>query len=198
MGAKEAALRVNCVCASCNNGWMNELDYEAQALFVDAAVIGAPRRLKALSEQKLVARWCAKIALLFAQTQAAPIIEEETHRAVFDGELPDRTMIWLVSTVAPDYVACGLPKTWGLGGPAENAYFVTFGVNSLIAQVLMPKADAPAFEVDRGGNHSIMKQLWPPSLTGLTWPPPMHMRWDEVDKLSNDFQQKPPGVGWGA
>ena len=72
------------------------------------------------------------------------------------------------------------------------AYFITFGVGHLVAQVMIPLAAvADGSRVRRRLVDGTLKQLWPDLLTPLVWPPPQTLTWAEMDD-SADFQTIEP------
>jgi hypothetical protein len=191
--ADEVDLKVNSACDSCNSGWMNRLDDQAEAVFLDHAVRGYDVRLDRMDDKALVARWCALIAVLTDQVQQERVLGPDEHQALFQGEVPEGTLIWLLRTEPPAWQINLFVEPRGLqfNDPSAHpghAYLVTFGINHLVAQVFVPTERTPkGVEVDRSGNASILRQLWPAPLTPFIWPPPNSVVWEDMPKLSDAF-----------
>jgi hypothetical protein len=191
----EADIKVKCACERCNSGWMDRLDHEAEDVFLTHAAIGYPVTLSRTEDQQTVARWCSLIAALVDQTQAHPTVEPATHEAVYHGEVPARTLIWLLRTEPPPFTvtAWAEPRGWQMASgsnPPRDAYFITFGVSHLVAQVFIPTERTPqAIEFDRTANAPILRQLWPRPLTPLRWPPPQTIPWAQLPELAEAFQR---------
>ncbi|HEX6699393.1 MAG TPA: hypothetical protein VF101_01545 [Gaiellaceae bacterium] len=98
---KEADFKVRCACKGCNSGWMDRLDRAAERIFATDAARGRETKVERLADRKTLARWCCLVAILWDQKQKPPRLGPDVHRAVFDGEIPDGTGIWLVSVEAP-------------------------------------------------------------------------------------------------
>lgn len=192
----EADIKVNCACDQCNSGWMDELDHAAEDLFLTVAATGHSARLGKLSDQATVARWCALIAALSDQIQAIPVLSKRVHTAVYGGEMPEGTRIWLMRMHPEPFRVRGwidpreLNMTPASGTPDRNAFLVTFGVQYLVGQVFIPMESTPGLDLDfdRKGNASVLRQLWPPLLTPFIWPPPETLRADQRDAVAGWLQ----------
>jgi hypothetical protein len=187
-------LKVNSVCVDCNSGWMNRLDHDAEDLFLTEAALGLAIKLTRHRDKKILARWCALVGALCDQTQDEPTLTTTVHRSIYDGEVPDGTLIWLLRTVPPPWEATGwaLAREMQLKLPTfhnPHAYLVTFGINHFVAQVVvLPKGASEIVTIDRSRNASLLRQLWPPPLTPFFWPPPETLRWDQIEVLADTFQ----------
>jgi len=190
----EADVKVNCVCNTCNSGWMNRLDHQAEDLFLDAAVRGYPVKLERMADKTILARWCLLVAVLCDHIQAVPIVPAGVHRAVFEGGVAEGVRMWTFRTEPPqgDIAVSVQNRTMNLrpaSGEAGDAYFVTFCVHHFVAQAFVPTERTPkgiAFE--RGPNTPIVRELWPAPLTPLFWPPPQTIPWDQMADLADAFQ----------
>lgn len=87
--------RLNRVCAGCNNGWLSELE-QASIPVLDPLISGLDLRLLSVRDQRQVALWAVKTAMLTDLTQAEPILSYRarsrlrTHRAI-----PKGTRVWI-------------------------------------------------------------------------------------------------------
>jgi hypothetical protein len=194
----EADLKVNCACESCNGGWMNRLDLEAEAIFLDHAVRGFSVRVDRHNDKKLLARWCLLVAVLFDQAQETPVLGTDAHEALCQGDLPDGVLIWLLRTEPPQWRVTAWAEPRGLqfndpSAEVAHAYFVTFGVNQLVAQLFVPTERTPeGIEFNRSDNAPVLRQLWPAPLTPFIWPPPRTVGWEQMDELANTLVRPRP------
>src|SRR5262249_11340205 len=87
--------QVRKVCGPCNNGWTSRL--EAQSISaLDSLINTLQLQILSLAEQRQIALWATKTAMMLDNTQSAPIISPvqlarmRTHRAI-----PAGTRVWL-------------------------------------------------------------------------------------------------------
>jgi hypothetical protein len=195
---ERADFKVNCVCARCNDGWMERLDVEAEDIFLTRAVMGVSAKITSPTEKRTVARWCVLIGILFDQGQATPRIGPPVHQSLHAGDVPDGVWVWLAHTEPTD----DAPHAWasvkdielsiGIGGGTVDvryAYFISFGIGHLVVQVLIPTDQTTAgIGFERLVDASIVRQLWPDLLTPLIWPPPQPLPWAEMDQFTRTFR----------
>jgi hypothetical protein len=87
--------RLNRVCAACNHGWLSELEQESIPV-LDPLIRGLELILLSPREQRQIALWAVKTAMMTDLTQAEPILDYgmrsrlRTHRAI-----PGGTRVWL-------------------------------------------------------------------------------------------------------
>jgi hypothetical protein len=91
--AEDAEFVVRAVCASCNNGWMNDLDHAVMPIVVPLIRNDAPPI--ADDERTLLATWATKIALLLEHvrsvselTRRRSLTPPSAYRELFDLRLP--------------------------------------------------------------------------------------------------------------
>jgi hypothetical protein len=171
---------------------MDRLDHAAEALFLTRSVTGIDVKLISQKDKRLLARWCSLIACLCDQTQRVKILNRRTHRAVRYGRPPSGTMIWLFRTVPPDWTIKVYAESRTLAQldslDTPHSYFLTFGINQLVVQVLIPAPGVGGFRAERTGTVGLFRQLWPAPLMPFFWPPPMALRFEDIPKLANAFQ----------
>jgi hypothetical protein len=174
---------------------MDELDHEAEQVFVTQAALGNDVRLGRSSDQRTLARWCCLIGMLFDQTQKKPLLTTEEHATLYRGDIPPRTQIWLLHTNPPALwnEAWGTTRTWELRHHSDpeapfEAYFVTFGVNHLVAQVFIPPKGLPSLAMSQEWMRPFVRHLWPPSVEAFRWPAPSSMPWKLLPDLAEAFQ----------
>jgi hypothetical protein len=199
---ERASFKVNCACGRCNAGWMNDLDLAAEDMFVTAAAKGRSAKLLRPSDKRTVARWCVLVATLFDQGQAQPRLDRTFHEAFYGGAIPEGVGVWLSSVVPDDKAPVAFAFVKDLISEDEDgtdllppAYFATFGVRHLVAQVMIPFSSAPtSIRVRRHtsggilGSGGILRALWPDPLTPLVWPPPEQLDWADMDEFTRSFQ----------
>jgi hypothetical protein len=74
-------LTVKCVCASCNNGWVSQLEDAAKPVLLD--MILDKRRAFTRAEAQAVARWATKTVLMYQQFEPARCSFVEDHYRTF-------------------------------------------------------------------------------------------------------------------
>jgi hypothetical protein len=151
------------------------------------------------AEQHELTRWCSLVAVLTSQTQRAPTVENETAQAVRQGDVPEGVQVWTFMTEPQGtgnvYWSVGKELRHLPGGASDaNAYFVTFGIEHLVAQVFLPTTRTPkGIKFERGRNGAILSQLWPPTGQSFLWPPKT-VPWDSnLTNLINAFTTRRDG-----
>lgn len=95
--SKDAGKTVKGVCASCNNGWMSQLENEAKPLLTPA-IRGEPLALS-VADQRIVATWAAKTALmseLGRLVAPAEFVSRQEHQHLFLHRVPaPGTYVWM-------------------------------------------------------------------------------------------------------
>jgi hypothetical protein len=182
----EADLVVRCVCADCNNGWMNDLDHAAEAIL--NAMCQGEQKVRVVDGALLVfASWAVKMAFLF-DCLFTPLTLRQEDRDFFyrSGIPPDGFVVWVATMESYEEETRSTPMTLvsssDLGG-IEQAFLATFRVLHLVIQVLAPihphtrperQPDAPQH----------VEQAWPRT-EPLEWPLPRgHWLRSEEDFLS--------------
>src|SRR5205823_423049 len=88
--------RVNRVCAQCNSGWLSRLEQESSPILQPLIQGLDDYVFLTLREQRQIALWATKTAMVVDQTQADPLIpftqrsRLRTHRAI-----PRGTRVWI-------------------------------------------------------------------------------------------------------
>ena len=180
-----------CVCARCNNGWMNVLDQDAQPLLA-SLVSSLERHALAPEDQRRSATWAMKVALVldYAVTTSHPdadpsplgIVQPSVRQRLYDDRLPlPDTYVWLAAQNTAEPLILSLaggkqgppPNLLGtplLGEKRHRMYVATFRVNHAIFQVFVPDPDSRWVPI-RGGFDDAVIQLWPPTFRTSYWPP---------------------------
>jgi hypothetical protein len=200
-----ADIKTKDVCRTCNSEWMNKLDLAAEEIFATPAAMGFYRKLAAPAAKITVARWCSLIAVLFDRASDVVRLGTSTYEALYDGDIPDGTFVWLAEALPEqgEPLAFGSTKQLTLQGDVlvreqrdrehGSAYFVTFGVGHLIAQVLMPTADTQeGAMVERRLDPKVIRQLWPDLIVPFGWPPPGPIPARHIQAFLRGFHIDPP------
>lgn len=177
------------VCASCNSGWMSELETEAKPLLtpmIQGKPMGLSRR-----EQRLAATWAAKTAMMLAFThpERRALPDAHLHWLYAQGEPDPHVVIW-IGAYAGDWSGWYSGEILGLGPrerPEGFAYCSTCLLGSLVFQVLghdLNEAMAPlaAPEADR-----LSVQIWPDTRALVRWPPDFTLRDGGLHLFASQF-----------
>ncbi len=102
--AHQPELPIRCVCRPCNNGWMSQLEVQAQR-FLQPMLIGDRCGLD-MAGQTTVAVWSLKTAMVLEaldqpHQRAYSQLEREQLRTL--SAIPWRTSVWLATSVDPSY-----------------------------------------------------------------------------------------------
>jgi hypothetical protein len=205
-------LKVNAACAACNGGWMDELDHDAEDAFLTHAVLGFDVKLSKLRDKETVARWCALVGSLMDQATRAPSLPQRVRDAIRDGNVPGDMQAWVFRTEPPEDrdVIWGGSRHFTLTAQGRETglitthdiYFATFGIKQLVVHLAQPTGPLqPENRLLRDGPQAVVRQLWPPPLTPLIWPPPEALSWeaalampDEIARQTTRIERKgPPG-----
>jgi hypothetical protein len=173
-------------CNPCNTGWMADLESETKWIVAPMLRGQHPIRL-GLAEQRLVALWAVKTALMLELASPGPAaIPASLYRRIYAERVPPpETRVWLgARTVLDDvpadateaavellYAESG-PTTFALSQGDLEGYASTFAANFFVCQVvglLPPDENRPVeFGAVREGP---FLHIWPTTERLLSWPP---------------------------
>jgi hypothetical protein len=153
---------VRCVCADCNNGWMNSLDDRAEDMIqhlakgevvvrvVDAAI-------------PLLAAWATKMALVMECFFPRLIVPQPVRDHLYREQQPHPSVrIWVATMETWDGEVRTTPMSLKSGPEVGGleAYLVTFRLLHLVVQVIVPLHESVRPEHDEWGElHSEVS--WP-------------------------------------
>ena len=162
---------VRCACATCNNGWMQELDTAAREAVTPLAR-GEAGTVSA-NGVRLVSTWAAKIAIVMDSMWGPEILDralKESFRKTL--EPPETWTVWAtaMNPTRPRTRLRGVTLTAEAEADVPQAYFASFSVLHLIVQVFCPLIDGVVFRRSDGYERHTVR-LWP-SPPRLRWPPP--------------------------
>lgn len=168
--------RVRKVCAQCNNGWLSDLEAESIDV-LHPLVSGLERQLVSLREQRQIAVWATKTAMVMDQTQAAPLLPtRQLARMRIQRAIPRGTRVWMGAcdelfpivtshTVRIDHEPLDEPEApWPVG------YYAPMKIGHLCLYAYFPGVDVviqhPAIY------HIALARIWPRRGGSIAWPPP--------------------------
>lgn len=193
-------LKVKAACNDCNSGWMERLDLAAEEAFLTHAVLGFDVKLALMSERTTLARWCALITVLLDQTLRPPTVPRRHHMSLYDGEIPEGFQAWIFRTQPPedrDVVWTGSRHLTLTGRMRRSGvlhtndfYFGTFGVLQFVCHAALPtEATATGVKLFRRPTGEA-REVAPPPLTPLIWPPPETLSWEDALELPDQMQRE--------
>lgn len=163
---------VRCACASCNNGWMQELDERAKPLLTPLAL----GEVGTVSDAgvKVLATWATKIAFILDAFMNPSVLEPELRRAFRDDPQPLPRATIRVGVMSPVDDRVRIRMSTMTPSPTSNdarGYAATFGVLHLVVQVVHPLRPSLMLRPNPELAH-LMQQIWPRVGSGLKWPLP--------------------------
>jgi hypothetical protein len=178
--------QVRVVCATCNNGWMNDLE-ESVRQFLPTLITGRQVLIEE-AEQRALARWSLKTMLMYQYTH------NERHRGVIPE--PDYTEFYVTRELSRDMTArvafmnyppdnsVPLVDTLGQGYADVNkpgrAWINTLKIGCLVVQILRAPHPGEGMRIQPFPNDANFRTIWP-ATRPVGWPlrfaiPYEHMR----------------------
>lgn len=190
-------LAVRCVCQSCNNGWMSQLEVQVKQ-FLQPLLIGKSCELDTLG-QTIITRWSLKTAMVLEaldQVDKRVYSQAERERLRSIGAIPWRTSVWLALSVEPSWFMSNKNRHVSAGDTQSilGASF-TMAFAHVVLQVLTIRVPEDVginarvtANVRRGPWDRATIQIWPPRSTIVIWPPSMALNGEsEIDTFSERF-----------
>jgi hypothetical protein len=166
------------VCDDCNHGWMHDLEDEAIPILA-GPILGHPAEFSE-SDQRVMARWAVKTALLLELSLRVVRGVGHAPAGAFDflrqhGEPPPGHRVWIGAVKAKRTWPGWTSSSTVMVGPSEadmvpQGYLAAFLVGHLLFQVFGPNL---------GTDHNIelgvipdrvLRPIWPISLPVIRWP----------------------------
>jgi hypothetical protein len=168
-------IRVNRVCATCNNGWMSELESVAKPILTPL-VLGQKTVLDKHA-QKVAAVWATKTAMVFQlATKHRSIKRSQFHYLRTHLRPPPSAQVWLGCRTADEpkpglfgFRSSGLAPE-GETQPRFDAYLVTIGIGHFVAQVYGHDLPFDSIWARRGEFADALVQVWPLAEDEVVWP----------------------------
>jgi hypothetical protein len=173
-------IRVGCVCASCNNGWMSRLETAAGQM-LEPLFTEQQHTIDAASLPTLAA-WAVKTSMvlesLSPEDQARFYSDSERRQLSLDSTVPRRTYVWLAACVEQETVVTEARHLFGgHRSPGFRGFVATLAFGFLAIQVLtlrVPASVQPStyftFQQREGSWEEVLVPVWPVR-GNLNWPP---------------------------
>jgi hypothetical protein len=176
----KARLTVRCLCKSCNNGWMSQLESETKPV-VESILDGVVSALDT-SAQSTLGGWAVKTAMVLEATDPNRpwfYSNDERYRLRTMRSVPQRTSVWIAKCVNQgDIYSAAKDHRRNPGDNSIRAFSVTMAFGSLAFQVVTVKASAAippnvavTYDVSEGPWDATLVQVWPTSQSPRVWPP---------------------------
>lgn len=187
--------RVRKVCAECNGGWMSRLEGDSIAT-LDPLISGLELQIVSRAEQRALALWAVKTAMMCDLTQAEPLLNPDqrrrlrTHRAI-----PGSTRVWLGAcrelypivinhTVRIDMTNLDSPST-----PFPDGFYAPMKIGHLCLYVYFAQTDVVVRHLPI--YHLGLARIWPRRHGVVAWPPPgMPTDGREFEVFADAFQRE--------
>jgi hypothetical protein len=164
--------KIKRVCVPCNTGWMHDLEVACKPILTPAIRLeGAPYVLSEV-EQRSVALWVAKTALMVEFVHGGdPHVPPRHYRHVYDNRTPPLgCIVWLAAYGATNHLFQVTPKKLYMRdrwGNSTDGYLVTFSVGHLACQFAYFGGSG---EMEPLGESRLLNRIWP--VRGpQSWPP---------------------------
>lgn len=177
-------LRVRCVCATCNNGWMSRLEHETQQI-VEPMLSGETTALTPNAQRTLLA-WACKTAMVLEAVEKPALHVYTVHDRVRMREcreIPDRTSGWLAYSSEQSLLMSEKTEhsdaeiDASASALATTLVFGHFALQVFTIKVSPPVATGIAISVD------ILKGPWYESLIQISALPDAVVRWPPLRAL---------------
>jgi hypothetical protein len=182
--ASNAELKVGFVCASCNNGWMSDLENRVKPIV--EGLFGGELVTLDRSDQATLAAWAGKNAMVYEalRLEASWFFANSERQAMRESrQLPLRTSVWIAKCIEQASIFCSASD---LGGVAKvsngqvKAYVTTMGFGPLAIQVLSVKLPSSiplnmpiTADLRPGPWDQVAIQIWPIQAELVAWPASM-------------------------
>ena len=178
----QPTLAVRCVCRECNNGWMSQLEVQAQR-FLQPMLLGVHCGLD-VAGQSTIALWSVKTAMVLDaldQPDQRAYAQLERKKLRMLSAIPWRTTVWLATSVDLSYFMSLKNRHLDAESSSKIAgVSITMALAHVVFQVLtirVPTDVGPATQVTanvrRGPWDLATVQIWPTLSAKAIWPPPM-------------------------
>jgi hypothetical protein len=167
-------MQLEVVCASCNNGWMAWMEGTARPILIPM-IAGQPTSLT-MEQQRVVARWVAKTAMVFQLATEHSSIRPHHYRSLkLHLAPPPGNQVWLGARTAEEPVpaAFGI-RTSDLRHATDDrefhSYLVTIVIGHFIAQLFGHDLPLDSEWTRRGEFEDALIPIYP-EREAVTWPP---------------------------
>lgn len=190
--------QVRKVCASCNNGWMSNLEAEIIDV-LDPLITMQPSaalniREIPLKQQRKISFWATKTAMMADQTQGVPLLStQKLKRMRTHSAIPGGTRVWmgacdeLYPLVTSHTVKIDVEHVSDTSR-ASTGLFCSMKIGHLCLYVYFPGMEVVIQHHPL--DHLTVARIWPRRTSGLPFPPPHRPRdGEEFESFSDSFWQ---------
>ncbi len=173
-------IRVGCVCAACNNGWMSRLE-DAASRIIEPLFEHQQQTISARS-LPILAAWAVKTAMVLEGLDPAqPRLYSDSERIQLrlTHAIPQRACVWLAACVEQNTIYAeaeylyGMKRSPGLRGVATTMAFGSVAIQVLALRVPASVRDFTkvTIQLREGPWEEVLVPIWPVHQGNLTWPP---------------------------
>lgn len=164
------------VCAQCNNGWMSKLEAESIDL-LDPLINDLGLRLISLHDQRRIALWATKTAMVLDNTQSDPVLpQNKLARMRSNRAIPRGARVWLGAFAERQPMVTGLTVRIDTvdidnsGTPLPTGLYTPIKIGHMCLYVYFPMMD---FVIQNRPPYTMaLARIWPRRASDLPWPPP--------------------------
>jgi hypothetical protein len=160
------------ICGACNNRWLSVLENDTKPILAPM-VRGEDRRLD-LDEQRLLATWALKTAMMFDLASGSPVIPAGFFQALRQRRQPlESKFVWIAGYHGSLAAwAQHTPLRLGIADDQPpNAFVTTFTTFHVVFQVIGHFTRGGMDFKDDRIYKDVLAQIWPPRLEVVDWPP---------------------------
>lgn len=196
--------KAHAVCGTCNGGWMNKYIESAQhgplANMIDRTRPEAAPPLKlSVREQRRLALWAAKVAMLYPYTLDPPIPADPRHLRALRRDLraPRGTYVWVGSYTMKETYCHFYRLTLDAVGPLPKTkpmrvVGTTFVLGHAAFRVVQGPPRSPYQPPDPDPLDGPWYRLWPTVRRSVVWPTPgWNMNLDVVEHFAGGIPTRP-------
>jgi len=163
--------KVKVVCGGCNHGWMSRMETRTRPVLM-RLIQGQTHRLSTF-DQKLVATWSAKTAMVAEYVHPTHIAVPDFHRLWMYANLepPPGWNIWIAHYAGFKWRNLAIyHHVGGLTPSGENdTQFTSIGMGHLFIQVASTTIPGIDF-APKDESISDLRRVWPPTGSDIHWP----------------------------
>jgi hypothetical protein len=190
-------LSIRCVCQSCNNGWMSDLESQTK-IYLQPLLMGEKCVLD-ISGQTTIALWSLKTAMVIEALdppQQRMYTQQEHEQLQKLSVIPWRTSVWLAASVDQSLFLSTKNRHMGKGDTNDiSGVSITMAFSHVVIQVFtirVPPEVGPSTcvktNVRRGPWEQATIQIWPAKPAPVMWPPPLALNSEVgLDALAERF-----------
>ncbi len=160
------------ICPACNNRWLSVLENDVRPVL--APLIRGHERTLSVDEQRRLAAWAAKTALMLDLASGAPVIPSGFYYEFRQQRTPLRSqVVWLGAYLGNKKAIWAEHRGLhiGIGGDElSNGFVTTFSVFRVVFQIVGHFTVGGATFNDNRLLNAALAPIWPPQNEALDWP----------------------------